>query len=175
MKCQFCGKPATFHITELTEPNGPKILHLCEDHTREYLAEGKSVGSVSSNLTNMLAKQLNLEQAAETISSVDQKTCPICGISFAEFRQVGRFGCAYDYICFQEELDRLLTNIHGETVHVGKRPQRNTGSPDRQHQIIQLRREMKSAVEQEDYESASRIRDQIRDLEAGDNIETSDS
>ncbi len=37
MKCQFCEKPATFHITELTEPNGPQVMHLCEEHARGFL------------------------------------------------------------------------------------------------------------------------------------------
>ena len=37
MKCQYCEKPATFHITELTEPTGPQVMHLCEEHARGFL------------------------------------------------------------------------------------------------------------------------------------------
>jgi protein arginine kinase activator len=164
MKCQHCEKPATFHITELTEPEGPHVVHLCEEHVREYLAGGGSK-SGSGALANMLSKQLKLEQTAEELAALDKKTCPVCGITFAEFRQAGRLGCPYDYVCFQGDLEPLLAGIHGAKVHKGKRPTRAAGSPDRQHRLIQLRREMQDAVVKEQYERASKIRDEIRQLE----------
>ncbi len=95
MKCQHCEKPATFHITELTQPGGPSSLHLCEDHARVYLSQGNQESPVSA-LANLLAKQLKMEQTAQQLSDVDQKTCPACGITFAEFRQGG--GLAADTI-----------------------------------------------------------------------------
>ncbi|MFN3192106.1 MAG: UvrB/UvrC motif-containing protein [Aureliella sp.] len=163
-KCQQCEKPATFHITELTEPSGPMMLHLCEECARTYLAQGNDEAPANA-LAGMLAKQLKLEQTAEELAELDKKTCPVCGITFAEFREAGRLGCSYDYVCFQEDLEPLLTNIHGTRTHRGKRPTRNSGAPDRQHELIQLRREMQDAVAQEDYERAGEIRDQIRDIE----------
>lgn len=164
MKCQHCEKPATFHITELTEPSGPSSLHLCEDHARAYLAQSSEAGAATA-LAGMLAKQLKIEESTQKLSEADQKTCPACGITFAEFRQGGRLGCGYDYIHFQQELEPLLMNIHGSTEHHGKRPTRVTGSPDRQHQLVQLRREMKAAIDKEDYEKAGTLRDKIRELE----------
>lgn len=53
-------------------------------------------------------------------------------------------------------------------MHKGKRPTRNTGSPDRQHRLFQLRREMQEAVQKEEYEKASQLRDEIRQLESGE-------
>lgn len=164
MKCQHCEKPATFHITELTDPSGPASLHLCEDHARAYLAQGGAAGPVSA-LAGMLAKQLKIEAAAQQLSEADERKCPSCGITFSQFRKEGRLGCAYDYIHFQSDLEPLLINIHGAKQHPGKRPSRGSGSPDHQHQLMQLRREMKEAIEKEDYEAASRLRDQIRQLE----------
>lgn len=164
MKCQHCEKPATFHITELTEPEGPQRLHLCEEHAREYLSQDGSK-SAGGALAGMLAKQLKLDQTADQLAKLDKKTCPVCGITFAEFRQAGRLGCSYDYISFQSDLEPLLLNIHGAKTHKGKRPTRTVGSPDRQHRLIQLRREMQDAVTKEMYERASEIRDAIRELE----------
>lgn len=165
MKCQHCEKPATFHITELTEPSGPVILHLCEEHAREYLHQDNSEDNPPNALAGLLAKQLKLEQTADQLAKLDKKTCPVCGISFAEFRQAGRLGCSYDYMCFQEDLEPLLLNIHGAKQHRGKRPSRNTGSPDKQHELIQLRREMREAVNKENYERAGELRDKIRGIE----------
>lgn len=141
-------------------------MHLCEDHAREYLAGGETDSDENvSPLTGMLSKQLQLEQTAEKLAALDQKTCPMCNITFAEFRQGGRLGCPYDYVVFQEDLEPLLINIHGATAHLGKHPSRKGGSPDHQHRLIQLRREMKAAVDKEDYERAGKIRDEIRALE----------
>ncbi len=140
MKCQHCEKPATFHITELTEPSGPIVVHLCEEHARVYLSQDKN-DSPTGALAGMLAKQLKMDQTAEQLAKLDKKTCPVCGISFAEFRQTGRLGCGYDYVCFQEDLEPLLVNIHGSKIHKGKRPTRRLGSPNRQHRLIQLRRD----------------------------------
>ena len=164
MKCQHCDKPATFHITELTEEDSPHVLHLCEDHARVYLAQG-SESTPATALANMLAKQLKIDQAADRTPAADQKVCPVCGITFSQFRNSGRLGCAYDYVCFRDELEPLLVNIHGAITHRGKRPSRAVGSNDHQHELIQMRREMSEAIEKEDYEKAGKLRDEIKLLE----------
>ena len=163
MKCQRCEKPATFHITELSGGK-PQELHLCEDHARGYLTEATDETPTEvANLAGM-AQQF-VGETAEELARLEQKTCPVCGISFLEFRKQGRLGCPNDYEFFREELDPLLLNIHGETEHVGKVPQRCGGDSKRQTELIRLRREMKEAVAAEQYERASELRDEIRSLE----------
>jgi protein arginine kinase activator len=164
MKCQQCEKPATFHITELTG-EAPQELHLCEEHAREYLSQPDDVGISSSNLAGALVQQLKLGQTAEELAELDKQSCPVCGITFLEFRQQGRLGCPHDYVRFEDELEPLILNIHGSGQHVGKRPRSGEVETDSQTQLIRLRREMKEAVLEEDYERASRLRDEIRQLE----------
>ena len=133
MKCQRCDKPATFHITELTGGK-PQELHLCEQHARAYLTESETEQGSGQSLAGALAQQLAVGQTAEELARLDQQSCPICGITFFEFRKEGRLGCPHDYICFQKELEPLILNIHGESRHVGKRPKRSPReyrSPDR--------------------------------------------
>ena len=141
-------------------------MHLCEEHARQYLTESDSEQS-GANLAGALAQQL-VGGTAEELAKLDQQSCPICGITFFEFRNQGRLGCPHDYVCFQKELDPLILNIHGETSHVGKRPRQTNGSTDRQTQLIRLRREMKDAIQAEDYEKASQLRDEIRHIERSD-------
>lgn len=162
MKCQRCDKSATFHITELTGGK-PQELHLCEDHARQYLTESDNEQQ-GGNLAGALAQQL-VGGTAEELARLDQQACPICGITFFEFRNQGRLGCPHDYVCFHKELDPLILNIHGDTAHAGKRPRRAGTGTDQQTQLIRLRRDMKSAIEGEDYERASRLRDEIRQIE----------
>ena len=59
-------------------------------------------------LANVLAKQLQIGKAAEELAKLDQRACPVCGITFYEFRNQGRLGCAHDYVCFQKELEPLM-------------------------------------------------------------------
>ena len=165
MKCQKCEKPATFHITELTGPQ-PQELHLCENCAKTYLLQNEGgPPAVAPTLANVLAKQLKLGQAAEELAKLDQRACPKCGITFYEFRNQGRLGCPHDYVCFAEELEPLLLNIHGETHHVGKVPKFCASGAEQQTQLIRLRRELKEAIGAEQYEEASKLRDQIRHIE----------
>jgi len=172
MKCQRsnCERPATFHITELAGGE-PREVHLCEDHAREYLtAEGgepANVSSMAAALAQQMAQQMTIGQTAEELAELDQQSCPVCGITFYEFRNQGRLGCPYDYVCFQSQLEPLILNIHGEMEHVGKTPRRCPDASSQRTQLIRLRREMKEAVEQEEYERASELRDEIRQIEAG--------
>lgn len=164
MKCQKCNKFATFHITELTGGK-PVELHLCEDHAREYLSESSEQNAATATLATSLAQNIALNQAVENLQEIDQQACPICGITFFEFRNKGRLGCPFDYTCFGEQLGVLIENIHGERQHVGKSLRTTHEVPDRRTQLIKLRRELDEAVAIEDYENARILRDQIREIE----------
>jgi protein arginine kinase activator len=164
MKCQRCEKQATFHITEIAKPEVIEI-HLCEGCARQYLAAQNEEGGGDDDASTMAVEQTKIGQTAEELAQLDQRTCPVCGISFYEFRQQGRLGCPHDYVCFESELEPLLLNIHDGTRHKGKRPRRGLQHTDRQTDLIRLRREMKESVEREDYELARELRDQIRAIE----------
>ncbi|MCA9101805.1 MAG: UvrB/UvrC motif-containing protein [Pirellulales bacterium] len=166
MQCQRCEKTATFHITELTGGK-PEEVHLCKDCAREYLTQTEGEESPSApNLASALAQQLVVGQAASELARLDQRACPVCGITFFEFRSTGRLGCPHDYVFFENELNPLILNIHGEVQHTGKRPVHFSGDTDEQTNLIRLRREMKEAVKDEKYEQASQLRDEIRRIEA---------
>lgn len=166
MKCQHCEKPATFHITELTGPE-PQEVHLCEDHAQLFLSMPGSESEDSSEpeAPAPTGKQKKLAKTAEDLSRLDQRTCPQCGITFHEFRQHGRLGCAHDYDFFQRELEPLLANIHGEKLHSGKRPRTAGAEALVRAELNRLKEQMREAVEKEQYELASQLRDQIRKLD----------
>ena len=166
MKCQHCEKPATFHITELAG-DLPEELHLCEDHARVYLMQADEPDEMAPSIAGALAQHLKITQTAEELSQLDKQQCPVCEITFYDFRHEGRLGCPHDYVFFGEELEPLILNIHGATNHVGKKPRRGKPATDEQTELIRLRRELKSAVELEEYERASELRDQIKNLEEG--------
>ncbi len=166
MKCQKCDRPASFHITDLVEGK-PKELHLCEECAQAFLAPNEEdAAEVMPAMAGLLAQHLAVGETADQLARLDQRVCPVCGISFLEFRKQGRLGCPHDYVFFSEELEPLLMNIHDQTHHIGKVPKRCSTGADQQTQLIRLRREMKKAVAQEKYEQASELRDKIREIEA---------
>ncbi len=165
MKCQRCDRAATFHITELTGPGGPKEIHLCEECIRNYLQDPSSGKSGAVGVHDIGSHTFKMVQTAEELAQLDQRTCPVCGLSFYDFRQMGRLGCPHDYTYFERELEPLLASIHGKTRHEGKTPRLGRVTTEAQTELIRLRREMQEAVEREDYEQASRLRDQIRQIE----------
>jgi protein arginine kinase activator len=164
MRCEKCPKPATFHITDIVEKGKHREFHFCDEHARQHLAP---TDETSEQPISELAKKLIVsgQGPLREPSPADKQVCPICQITFLEFRNSGRLGCPYDYEVFRDELMPLLENIHGETRHSGKVPRRAPRNTQQQTTLIQLRNELKRAVAAEDYETAARLRDQIKGIE----------
>lgn len=169
MKCQKCNRPATFHITELLGGK-PHELHLCSEHAQEYLDQAKETSpetiDIASALAHHMAQHMSLSKTSKELSQIDEEACPVCGMTFYEFRNHSRMGCPNDYRFFWPQLESLLLSVHGELPHVGKTPLRASRLSGPFTGLIKLRREMQSAVEDEKYEVASVLRDRIRGIEA---------
>ena len=170
MRCQQCEKQAMFHITEL-ETGDVREIHLCEDHARIYLnqAEGDAQASETSGDPGVSG----VGQTAEDLSHLDQKVCDMCGITFFEFRNQGRLGCPHDYVQFEHEIEPLIANIHGAVEHTGKRPRRTavsgeeTALPEATEsltRVIGLRKDIREAIDHEEYEEAGKLRDEIKQV-----------
>ncbi len=158
--CSVCSKPAVYHVTMLKDGD-VKELHFCESHFYEYMHKSDQKSPEESFVESLLPDSEMDERTTEDEGMV----CPNCGITYKEFRESGRFGCPHDYESFRMRLLPLLENIHNDTVHRGKRPQRAPLDSENQFRLIQLRRDLSEAVEQEDYEQAAQIRDEIRKVE----------
>jgi len=156
MKCQRCPKQATLHITEVLGDERFEEVHLCEDCAKKYLYEPQ------------LKK--NAKQGAVPASEVEEDApagarCPSCGITFLEFRNHGRFGCAHDYDAFKPDLLPLMESVHGDTKHAGKIPRRAPRTATAQAELSQLRQRLQTLIDEEKYEEAARTRDRIKELE----------
>ena len=157
-----------FHITEL-ETGDVRELHLCEDHARVYLNQAEADSQQEDSDT--AGGPLGVGQTAKELSEIDQRVCDMCGITFFEFRNQGRLGCPHDYVQFENELEPLIANIHGEVQHHGCRPNREKSvggevalpeSTEELTHVIGMRKEIRDAVEGEDYERAGKLRDDIQ-------------
>jgi protein arginine kinase activator len=156
MKCQRCPKQATLHITEVLGEDRFEEVHLCEECAKKYLYEPQQKKQAKASSTGATEVEEDAPVAAK---------CPACGITFLEFRNHGRFGCAHDYDAFKPELLSLLESVHGETRHTGKTPRRAPRAKTAQTELTQLRQRLQILVNEENYEEAARVRDRIRELE----------
>ncbi len=160
MVCDVCGKhQATVHLTEIIDDQMNE-LHLCEE-----CAKQKSVQMESQfGLSDLLAGLAEFEKP-----TVEKETpvaaCPTCKLSYADFKKIGRLGCGDCYAAFKRYLGPLLKRIHGSGQHTGKMPITVTKVVKKTFDAQQLRQRLHQAIEDEAFEEAARIRDQIRDLE----------
>src|SRR4051812_49947718 len=115
MKCQKCDKPATFHITDLVDGK-PNELHLCEECAHKFLAPSPDDASeVLPAMAGLLAQHLAVGETAEELAPLDQRSCPVCGVTFLEFRKQGRARCPPHYIRFGPAFEALLLNTYTQT------------------------------------------------------------
>ena len=158
MKCHKCGRKATFHITEMIDAQKVE-LHLCDEHANEYLHQHDIFENDSNDDSTK-----DLQETTDSLMLDDFQTCPCCGATLQDFRKDGLLGCAHDYVVFRERLEPFFLALHGKLKHVGKRP-RHAGEKALGATLVRLRNLLVDAVKIEDYETASKLRDEIAALE----------
>jgi len=75
-------------------------------------------------LTDLLSGLADVGKNPEVEEEVVSKTCPGCGMSYEDFRRVGRLGCAECYEVFYPAMKEIIRRIHGTAVHAGPEPAR---------------------------------------------------
>ena len=150
------------HLTKII--NGmKKAEHFCAECAEKQELLKKQEMNLNAILQSVIGQ--NVGGATDALSRL---TCPSCGIKYMEFKAAGRCGCPYDYQVFREPLLPLLERIHRGSRHVGKVPPHALQHAAQQTELRELRQQLRSAIEQEAYEEAARVRDLIRQKEHAD-------
>ena len=169
MLCQKCGKnTATMHWKQVV--NG----QMSEQYLCSACAEGADMG-FSASLDSGKIQGLDsffsnfFTDGLFTATSVGsgqraRKSCPLCGATMRDFAKSGKVGCAKCYEVFSEELRPTVIGIHGRAKHIGRAPGGHREQMERRRKIEELTRRQAQAVEEQDYEQAAALRDEIRAL-----------
>lgn len=161
MLCDHCKeRDAVIQVTQIVD-KGPVKHNLCERCASEKGFE-TTVSSPKSSLVEFLMPL----QKALAASPAEIGRCGGCGSTLRDFQKTGRLGCPQCYSSFETSLRDLLRRVHGNHRHVGKRydapdplaPAPEEGLPD-------LRARLQRAIENEQFELAAKLRDQIKVLE----------
>jgi protein arginine kinase activator len=166
--CDECGKnKATVHLTEIVNDLITK-LNLCESCAKTKGAEAEQhfgIADLLSALSDVDAPQTHVPPGAHS-----KNKCPHCGLTYDDFKRVGRLGCGECYKVFRTSLAPLLKRIHGSNQHIGKSP--NPQALDefktnhkRQQELELARTDLLKAVKNEEFEVAAGLRDKIKFLE----------
>jgi len=168
MLCQACGKNvASIHVTKIV--NGDKSeIYLCETCAREkgeidLPFEGKF--PLHQLFSGIFGNPPSVGPGAAKKILPGGLQCDSCGLTHAQFDQIGRFGCSNCYEAFGGALVPIFRRLHGNQMHMGKIPARVGADVKFKKEIELLRQEMQRKVADEAFEEAARIRDKIRTLE----------
>lgn len=163
-KCQ--NRPATLHFTEII--NGQKNeTHLCEECAKEN-SEFISESQDPFSFHHLLSGLLNFDQMISNNTakkSTEAARCNTCGLTFGQFKKMGKFGCNDCYKYFESQLEPIFRRIHGNSRHSGKFPIRTGGKIKIRKEFNLLKTKLQEMVAAEEFEEAAKIRDEIKALE----------
>jgi protein arginine kinase activator len=91
--------------------------------------------------------------------------CSNCGTYYSEFKKGGFLGCSECYTSFKDELDPVLKRVQGSVRHAGKVPGSRMKARTNRNDMDGLRIMLQRAIENEEYEDAAKIRDEIKKMQ----------
>ena len=172
-KCQICGKRASIYLTQIINGQASDLA-LCETCAREKglfdpqsltFAE-KFFPDAFKEKVDKLVKELIGGQGTEAPKpavrrrSGDMLTeCPTCRFTLEDFRNTGRLGCADCYSVFADEIS--AEEQRGEEGEAPPPPATPESPAVRRSKLEQ---QLQAAIEREDYETAARLRDELKEL-----------
>lgn len=101
------------------------------------------------------------------VYTADSKKCPVCGYTLSDFKRNGKFGCGECYRTFEKSAEQILRQIHSGSRHSGKIPSKSGAEVKAKRRLEELKRKLKEAVNNEDYETAARLHAEIKTIEGG--------
>ncbi len=150
MLCSNCGKKEASHIVKRSDGEELSLCDSCYDHWGEAAAY---FGNDPGFFVSLLETEEN-----------DERKCPVCGTTLADYSHTGLLGCAACYETFREELLPAIRRIHGKTEHEGKHPLGASSNFELLAEQERLRGELEQALREKRLKDAERINRDLRDI-----------
>ena len=152
MYCERCGKENAVVTVTI---NG-QTQRLCSKCYSELYGS-----QLAMNISNPMAALMNMLGGQGFEMPYSQSVqCPSCGMSYRQFEQDGKFGCANCYSAFEDYLEPLFRKIHFSAEHRGKVP-KGSSKVSKSDRLSILNAQKQEAVEREDYERAAVLQREI--------------
>ena len=176
MKCEKCNQNEATYFYEENINGKVSSYHLCAscaskmDNSEEMpFFSAKNQSFIGSSLFQNLIGGVF---SGGGTAAPTRKTCTGCSATWGEIKQNGMVFCPQCYETFREELSETLRRMHGNLVHVGRRPDKKTAcelpkkEPPKKSKLNVLREELAEMIKTENFERAAKLRDEIKALEA---------
>lgn len=179
MLCQNCNhNEANVRYTQII--NGEKKeMFLCDKCSKELGIDNMKL-SLPIDFSSFFGDLLNEYDSSfmPLLQKPNELKCNKCNMTYSEFMELGKFGCDNCYDAFSSRIDTILKRIQGSNRYTGKKAELNEETPKevvndekanpKEKTIQELKLQLKKLVQEEKYEEAARIRDEIKKLEVQD-------
>ena len=159
--CQQCGQNEGLVHVSVAAGESRETYALCASCAQKF---GIHMNQQHSPTVNDLYQSL-LPGSNRLRRRMDETRCRQCGTSFGDIRRTGQVGCPSCYGIFARGIRQLLRVGDSHVGYTGRLP----GRVDALRRIFvtreHLREQLQEAVRDEDFESAARIREEIRRIE----------
>lgn len=161
MLCQSCGKnQANTHIKRII--NGELTEYMLCEKCAAKLGYSNIFENFGFDFDNLLGSFFANDKSK--LVQLNNKRCDFCGASFEDISNTGKVGCANCYKVFFEQLMPSIKRIHGNTKHAGKYASIAGEKSVLENQIKNLKERMKVAINEQNFEEAAKIRDELKSL-----------
>ncbi len=139
--CEICGiRPAEVLYIEVNR-QGVVIKRACR-----ICAERESAGITTLHTVNDVVADLS---------------CPSCGTKFSSVKKNLKAGCPVCYTTMRKEIEKLLKNVQGSSKYSGYHLHKDEELKELLRAAENLRKELKTAVDTENFEQAATLRDRL--------------
>ena len=155
MLCQNCNKnEANMHMKRIINGSAAEV-HLCSDCARS-LGYGEAFSGFGLGFGELLGELLSKGESSSA-------GCHSCGKTFEEIARDGKMGCADCYGAFYDKLMPYINRIHGRASYIGTKPEHGDNND---MYIEKLKSDLKNAIDEQNFEFAAKLRDEIAELSA---------
>ena len=173
MLCENCNKnEANVKYTQII--NGEKKeMFLCESCAKKLGINNMNF-DMPINLSNFFGDFLGEYEEtpfAHQLLGTNELKCKDCNMTYEEFKNTGKMGCANCYETFSNKIDPLLKRLHGSTKYVGRKSNSKkeeiitSKKGDNVEELESLKEKITTLIKEEKYEEAAKVRDEIKKLE----------
>ncbi len=160
MLCQNCKRnDAGVHLKRIVGGESAEI-HLCSKCAAALGVRDAVTGF--SPFGDILGGIMGVSEAR--LSGNRVLRCETCGFSFEDIARTGMPGCPDCYRTFSAKLRPTLVKLHGRAVFKGSMPENSENVTNIQNEIAELKKQLETAIAEEDFEKAAVLRDEIRAL-----------
>lgn len=163
MLCDKCGKnEATVHMMQNINGQVSEI-NLCSECAKQ--AES-AWGFHPFDMNDIF--QSFFDTGSIFTSSLPSLACKTCSTTLDSFKKTGLLGCPDCYDSLRQDIEPIISTMHGSTEHKGQRPE-GEANPEstKENKVEMLNAQLQQAIAEERYEDAAKIRDEIKQMSEG--------